>query len=329
MALALTELESITNEYFIADGKKAIDIYFNDCFLLDWLMNKKKGLFRRYDGGRRIRIPLKYDGAEGGFYSRADKLNSTDRENINAAYFWAKHAFGNATVYRTDEQENAGAYAEVELVTERIDSAQKRCKKDIADNLYNAATDTAKALTGLRSTTSETSTSAYGGIAEDDLEATDGTKPWEGKTNSTAEAVSLDIVRTIRSDAKIGDGPNGKPDIVTMNETPFNVISGILQAQQRFTSSDQVRAGFTNVVFEGCIIVADDYVPGTSGAWEMFALNSNFIGFAIHKQGYFVRSPWVDLLSNDIAGRSMKIFWDGNLVCSNRKAHKRHSALTT
>jgi hypothetical protein len=310
------------------DGKKAVDIYFSDCFLLDWLMKQKNGLFRRYDGGRRIRIPLMYDGAEGGFYSRSDKLNSTDRENINAAYFWAKHAFGNATVYRTDELENTGAYAEVELVTMRLEGAQKRCTKDLADNLYNAAADTAKTLTGLRAMTSETSTTAYGGIAEDDLEAVDGTKPWEGKTNSTAEAVSLDVIRTLRSDAKIGDGANGRPDIVTMNETPFNVVKGILQAQQRFTQSSKVSAGFVNLEFEGAILVADDFVPGAADAWEMFALNSKFVGFAIHKNGYFVRTPWVDLLANDIAGKSLKIFWDGNLVCSNRKAHKRHSALT-
>lgn len=113
-----------------------------------------------------------------------------------------------------------------------------------------------------------------------------------------------------------------------MNETPFNVVKGILQAQQRFTQSSKVSAGFVNLEFEGAILVADDFVPGAADAWEMFALNSKFVGFAIHKNGYFVRTPWVDLLANVIAGKSLKIFWDDDIVCSNRKAHKRHSALT-
>ena len=94
MALTYAELESITSDYFMADGKKATDIYFNTSFLLDWLMNKKKGLWKRPPGGYKIRVPLMYDGAEGGFYSRSDPLSSDDRENINAAYFGWKHTYG-------------------------------------------------------------------------------------------------------------------------------------------------------------------------------------------------------------------------------------------
>ena len=34
MALTFEELESVTNDYFMADDKKAVDIYFNTSFLL-------------------------------------------------------------------------------------------------------------------------------------------------------------------------------------------------------------------------------------------------------------------------------------------------------
>jgi len=93
MALTFAELESITRDYFLADGKKAVDIYFNDCFLMDWLMNKKKGIFERPSGGANIRIPLSYDGQEAGFYTRGGTLSSDDRVSINAAHFHWKHAF--------------------------------------------------------------------------------------------------------------------------------------------------------------------------------------------------------------------------------------------
>lgn len=325
MALTFGELESVTNDYFVADGGKAVDIYFNTSFLIDYLMNKKKGLWERPSGGRRMRVPLEFDESEGGAYARADALSSDDREIINAAYFWLKHYYGNSTIYRTDELENDGPYAEVQIVTQKIANAQKTVTKKLATDLYSSSSDTANELTGLLSTTSETATVAYGGIIENDLVATDGTKPWEGKTTTTTEGISLAVIRTATSAAKVNDGANGKPNIGVMTETLFNVVSGILQVQQRFTTdSDTAKAGFTHLVFEGKILAADDYAP--SG--YMFLLNSNFIGFGIHKKGYFARTQWADLIVAGPAARSMKIFWDGNLICSNRKAHIAHSNLS-
>lgn len=325
MSLTFTELESVTQDYFMADGKKAVDIYFNDSFILDLFMNKKKGLWERPPGGKRIRVPLSYDGQEAGFYSRAEALSSDDRESVNAAYFLIKHAYGNATIYRTDELENTGEYAQVQLVAQRLEGAQKSARKLIADNIYSANADTSQNITGLRAMTSETSSSTYGNIAEDDLAAADGTKPWEGKTNSDSVAISLDVIRTLRSDAKIGNGKAGKPDVGMTTETLFNKISAILQVQQRFvTDSGTVKAGFTHAVFEGMIIAADDYVP----AGYFFGVNSNHAGFGIHSRGYFARTPWANLQSANVMGRSLKILWDGNWVCNNRKAHKAHSNLS-
>jgi len=292
---------------------------------MHYYMNKKKGLWERPPGGRNIKIPLSYDSQESDAYERADSLNSDDVESINAAYFALKHYFGNATIYRTDELQNAGEYAEVQMVVQRLEGAQKSIRKKIAQNFYSANADTSKHLTGLRAMTSETTSSSYGNIAEDDLVSSDGTKPWEGKTNTTTEVISLDVIRTLRSDAKFGDGKGGKPDVGFTTETLFNKITAILQVQQRFTQdTDTVKAGFTHVVFEQCIIAADDYCPST----YFFGVNSNHAGFGIHKKGFFVRTPWANLQSNNIMGRSLKILWDGNWICNNRRTHKAHSNLS-
>uniref|UniRef100_A0A6H1ZSV7 Putative capsid protein n=1 Tax=viral metagenome TaxID=1070528 RepID=A0A6H1ZSV7_9ZZZZ len=56
-------------------------------------MKQQKGLWERPPGGEYIRVPLEYDEAEGGFYTRAEALNSDDRETINAARFQWKHAY--------------------------------------------------------------------------------------------------------------------------------------------------------------------------------------------------------------------------------------------
>ena len=323
--MRLEELNEITNDYFLKDQGKATDIYFKSSYLMNEFMQKRKGLWERPAGGKLIRVPLEYDESEGGAYTRNDPLSSDDREIIDAAYFEWKHYYGNATVYRTDKLMNAGAYAEVQLVAAKLKNAQKTARKYIAQNMYTAAGDTDRNLTGLLSMCSETTTTAYGTIAEDDLVSRDGTKHWEGKTTAAyAGAISLDTLRSVRSLAKIYDGADGKPDTAVMTETLWNKIASVLQTQQRFVKdADTAKAGFQHLEFEGMIVAVDDFVP--SG--YMFQLNSNNFGWAVHADGYFARTSWENLTTGP-AGQTMKIFWDGNIICNNRKAHIAASGLT-
>lgn len=325
MPYTISELEAVTKDYFMADNRKAVDIYFNDSFAMDYFMNKKKGILERPTGGKKIVIPLNYDGQEGGFYTKTDTLSSDDKETIANANFYWKHAYGNGTIHRNDELENAGEYAEVSLVTSKLEGAQKTVRKKIAQQIYSATADNAKDLTGLKSLCFGSSAIAYGGIKEDDLVATDGTKPWKAVNVTAAAAISLAVIRTLRSSAKISDGPGGKPSIGFTTEALFNIVSSILQTQQRFTANtDTADAGFTTLVFEKMTIAADDYCD----TGYFFAVNPVYFGFAIHAKGYFARTSWADLIVNGLPAKSIKIFWDGNEVCSNRKAHAAQSGLT-
>ena len=47
MPLTFTELQSITNDYFIINNRKAVDIYFQDSFLMYKFMDKKAGIMER------------------------------------------------------------------------------------------------------------------------------------------------------------------------------------------------------------------------------------------------------------------------------------------
>lgn len=325
MALTLTELEATTRDYFLADNRKAIDIYFNDSFYMDYTMNKKKALMKRYNGGKKIKVHLNYDGQEGGFYNKTSTLSSDDKETVNAAFFTTKHAYGNATIHRNDELENAGEYAEVELAVTKLEGAQKTCRKKIAQQIYANVADGADEITGIKAMCFGSAALKYGDVAENDMVASDGTKPWKAVNTTSAAAISLAVIRTLRSSAKISDGPAGKPNVGMTTEALFNIISSILQNQQRFTSdTDTAKAGFTNLVFEGMIIAADDYCE--SG--YLYLLNTAYCGWGIHQQGFFARTQWADLIVTGTPAKSLKIFWDGNHVCSNRKAHAGQSGLT-
>jgi hypothetical protein len=324
MPLPFEELESITNDYFMVEGGKAVDIYFNTSFLLNYLMKQQKGLWERPEGGEKIRIPLEYDGQEAEFYGKGDTVNSDDRESVNAAYFDWKHAYGNATVYRIDGLKNSGAYAEVQLVTQRVAGAQKSLTKLLAGSIYDLPGGSTKRLTGLRACCNATATLAYGAIRQDELVAVDGTQPWTGRMVANATVLTLNGLRTAASLAKIRDGKGGKPDLIVTTETNWNTVADILQLQQRFTQegSSSVKAGFTGLHFEGKDIFPDDFCPAS----HLFALNSNHIGFAVHQNGYMVRTKW-KIIPDSPEDKTMKIFWDGNLVVNNRKAHQGYSSI--
>lgn len=324
MALTFEELESVTNDYFMLDGGKAIDIYFDTSFLLNYLLKQQKGIWERPDGGMKIRIPLEYDGQEAEFYARGDTVSSDDRESVNAAYFNWKHAYGNATVFRIDLLKNAGEYAEVQLIKQRIAGAQKSLTKLLAGSIYDLPTGGSKRLTGLRACCHETAGLAYGGIEEEDLVAADGTKPWEGKMDSTTTTLTLNAIRTGASNAKLRDGAGGKPNLVVTTETNFNTIVDMLQVQQRFVDGKEtVKAGFTGVYFEGKDIFPDDYCPAS----HMFMLNTRHLGFAVHSEGNMMRTPW-RLIPDSPEDKTMKIYFDGNMVVNNRKAHQGFSGIS-
>ena len=320
--MILEELNEITNDYFLLDNGAASDIYFNTSYLVNFFMKQQGGLWERPSGGRKIRVPLEYDESYGGWYQRNDPLSSDDREIIDAAYFDWKHAYGNATIYRTDTLMNAGEYAEVQLVTSKVKNAQKTARNFIAQGIYADVTDSATQLTGILSMCNETTTQTYGSLTEDGLVAANGTKPWEGKRYVSSSlygsttVISLDHIRVLMSNAKIHDGMDGKPNVLTTTETLFNKVKGILQAYQRYTEAKEVtKVGFKGLEVDGAILAADDFIP--SG--YMAAINAQHWGFAIHAKGYFARTEWVDLQGP--AGQTMKIFWDGNTICNNRKAH--------
>lgn len=325
MTLPFEELEAITDDYFMINNGEAVDIYFDTSFLLNYLMKQQKGIWDRPDGGMQIRVPLEYDGQEAEFYSRGDTVSSDDRESLNAALFQWKHAYSNATVYRIDTLKNSGNKAHVQLVRQRVSGSQKSLTRLLASSIYDEYTGaTSNRLTGLRACCNENADQQFAAISENDLVAADGTKPWEGKMDSTTDTLTLNFIRTVKSDAKLRDGKNGKPNLVVTTETNWNIVADILQAQQRFVESSMMaKAGFTGLHFEGSDIYPDDYCPTN----HLFAINTAHIGFAIHTKGYFARSGW-KTIPDSPEDRTMKIYWDGNMVVNNRKAHKGCSNLS-
>lgn len=324
MALTYGQLDAVTDDYFLLDDGSATDNYFNTSSLLNYFLKQQSGLFTRFDSGIYIRVPIEYDEQTGAAYERGDTVDSTDRDIVNAARFNVKHYYSNATMLRIDELENTGPLGNVTLIIQKVANAQKTITKLLADSIYNLPTGSSSELTGLRALCNETTSLAYGNIQEADLASNDGTNVWEGKMDSTAQTLTLNRIRTLASDAKVRDGNQGRPDLVITTETLYNKVLDLLQVQQRFTEGKKTaEAGFTGVHFEGKDIFPDDYCPAS----HLFVLNSNYLGFAVHTKGMFMRTRW-EKIQDSAEDKAMKIYWDGNMITNLRRAHKGHSSLS-
>jgi hypothetical protein len=320
----LTQLDAVTNDYFMIEDGKAQDNYFETSFLLDHFLKQKKGLFKRPSGGMQIRVPIRYDGNKAGFYTRGGTLDSSKQEAITEVHFAWKHLYGNATILRIDTLKNAGPEAMIDLVTEELEGAQESLRDLAATSLYLGLEGDAENFTGVNSLTETTSSTDYGGFSEDDIVSADGTKVWAGKGSSTTTVLSLSAIRDMRTAAAYGKGKQLQPDLIATDEANYNTLLAILQTQQRFTEGVKTaKAGFSGVHLEGCDVFPDRYCPASN----MYALNSAHVGFAIHKKGMFEKTPW-EFIAGSARDKTMKIFLDGNFVCNNRRANYRHSDIS-
>ena len=320
----LAQLEAVTNDFFLIEDGKAEDNYFETSFLLDYFLKQQKGIWKRPSGGQQITIPIRYDGNAAGFYTRGGTLDSTKREAITQINLAWKHAFGNATILRIDELKNSGPEAMINLVTEELMGAQESLRDVLATSLYNGLEGDTENLTGLNSVCDTTATTNYGGFSSNDIVSDDGTQVWTGKGSSTTTVLSLDALRTIKTASAYGKGKNSRPDFMATDETNYDTLLNILQVQQRFTEGVKTaQAGFNGVHFEGTDVFPDRYCASSN----LYALNSKHVGFAVHKAGLFQRTPW-EFIQGSGRDKTMKIFFDGNFVCNNRRANYRHSDIS-
>lgn len=322
----LTQLDAATDDWFMIEGGKAQDIYFETSFLLDYFIKQKKGLFKRPTGGKKISVLIRYDGNQGGFFARGGILDSTKREAITKVHFAWKNVFSNGTIYWTDTLDNAGPEAYINLIDEEVSGAVETHTEIMATSLYTGLEGDVENFTGLKSATDGTATLAYGGYASNDIVSEDGTKVWTGSTNTNTVAMSMNAIRTGKTVAAYGKKKKQEPDLMVTTETNFNTIRAILEPQQRFTEmksmSEPVKAGFNGVYFEGTDIFPDRYCPASNA----FLINSAHAGFVFHKEALHSRKPW-EYIAGSARDKTMKILSRGNFVCNNRRSMYRWSAI--
>lgn len=314
------QLEVITDDYIMNNQPE--DIYFDDNVLLYMLMNGKKfqdsmvTAGELVDGGKKIKTFLEYAKSHSGGYGNTTKIPQSKKDILNAALFrWAGY-YGANTIDLDDQVENSGNAALVKLVHAKLGNIEKSIRDDMGTDVYAVAADS-KLLLGLGDLFSTSTSTAYGNIAEDDM------ADWKANVINNSLVISFKVMQSIRRAAKIGQSKSKKPNIYITTDVLKDGFERTLQTQARYSDTNLVNAGFDNVLFGGVPLVADD----KQSAGIVDGLNLNMLNMKTHSKYPFTKPKW-EYSKDQPDTLTANVRWIGQLVCTNRKAHCRHTNLT-
>jgi hypothetical protein len=134
----------------------------------------------------------------------------------------------------------------------------------------------------------------------------------------------LKVMQNIWRTASVGQTKSKKPNLGVTTEVLKDGYERVLQVQQRFSDQKLVEAGFDNILHKGAPIVADD--NQASGVLD--AVNLNYLKIKTHSDYRFTKPMWTPIAPTNPDKMIGETRWAGQLVCSNRQAHCRHTNLT-
>jgi len=304
MALSYTELSATTQETFIP---MLVDNVFNSNSLLQRM---RKNSYKALSGGTRIVQPVLYaTTTAGGWYSGTDTLSTTANDQITAAEYEWGYRYENITIEHTAELQNNGDAQVIEFVASKVQAAELTMADALGTGLYNLGTTT-DAIVGLRLAVDSAGT--YGSIAR-------GTYTWwSAQEDSTTTVLTMNALQALYGDCTVG---NDKPTVAMTTQDIYDDYVNLLTPQQRFTDDDTARGGFMNVMYNGIPMIVDSHVPAS----HLFMLNEKYLKLGYHPKDNFRFSPFVQPVDQAVA--SAKIFWAGQLLCSNCRMQGKMNAI--
>ena len=105
---------------------------------------------------------------------------------------------------------------------------------------------------------------------------------------------------------------NDQPDLIVCSQNVYDAYESSLQGNKRFEGDAELAdAGFQSLRFKGASVVVDSHCP----AGHMYFLNTKYLDFKVHAKRNFALDSFKEMEAYD--GLQARIFWMGQLVCSN------------
>jgi len=308
MAISVAQLDAITHRF--VEKKLANNVYRSKA-LLTYMYAKRKKL----DGGSNLNSPVIHgdiDSSTGGWFSGAEQLNVSEKDDITTAQVNWKEIYESILLSQSDILKNRGVKQILNLVDSKVKIAKMRMDSRLSDGIFSDGTNS-KVFNGLEEIIH--ATGAYGGLAISDILDEDGNNAWLGKIQSnsgTDRALSLALIQKAMGDATEGDA---KPGVACSRQDVYNELWNLLSPAQRTVTSDTFSGlGHKGVLrFNGIDFLIDSH----AAAQRMYFLNLDYLSFYVH-EGQDMKVQSFSQLEDKNAIQKRVVLM-GNLLCCARK----------
>ena len=271
------------------------------------------------DGGKMVKVPLEYANSHRGSYGATTVIDQSKKDLFDAARFGWAGVHGANSLNLDDMVQNTGDAAVISLTNQYMESIKKGARIQMAEDVIGTAASGSFNICGLGNLFDATTSTEYGSIDEDEM------ANWKPNNITTVEAICFSVMQKIFREVAMGDHAWALPNFVATTALLRDGLEQSLHPQQIYRNEKMVEAGWENITHKGAPVVADPYIT----AGELMALNLNYLSLRSHKDYNFTTPAWE---KKSVLGKpddiSANTRWVGNLYCSNRRMHVKHTNLT-
>ena len=297
---------------------------------------RKKGKEKSFDGGREIMQELRYaQNQTFMWYSGYEFVNISLNDTMTAARFPIKQASIAVTISGLEELQNAGDEQMLNLIEERVETAEDTFWNQMSAGVYSDGTGFGgKQINGLGALISKTPTGTVGGISQT-------TYPWwanESINTNTFSQGGLSGTPTAGPSSGSGSGTmipymnyatinlkrnSDGVDLAVADNNYYLLFLNSLQPLQRIDSSTgdtAAGAGFTSLKYFGAgksmDVILDGGKNGQIPTNTMYLINSDYLFYRPHSRRNFkVIGGDRQNVNQDAKVRIMA--WAGNMTANN------------
>jgi hypothetical protein len=260
----LDEVQAVAHNAF----EKIMPDQFQTASAFGNKMAKKPNL-EYVSGGSKIQQPVQIEenNADGFIDGKFDVLDLSANQQLSFTEFDFKYQNYNVTITldeltRTDNTDNAIK----SLMLEKVKLAAGTAKRTFAKALHGSGADNGgKNINGLADVYADSGIS-YGGLTNTDLSDP---STWLTEIDSTTNIINYANLSALVNELTArGQGAglgvdSYAPDMMVSNNYVQTKFLNSQQSQQRFTSQEDLKAGFIGCKFNGIDWYVDDFSPGS------------------------------------------------------------------
>ena len=274
-------------------------------------------------GGTQFEIPIMYaDLINGGFYSGYDVLDISPNDTVfNAAWDWKQAyvpvTFDGLTLMKVDSPR-----AVLDVVKYQFAQAELRLAEVLGVGVWSSGTN-AKSVDGVQFAVddgTEGASATYGGINRN-------TYPfWNCQIDAATTATGLPALQNLFGKASEG---GRTPTVIFSRQANYDFYWALHTTNQRYPVEPAghdvqlAQAGFSNLVFNGTPWLVDSHCQAS----HVYMLNEDYWILGVHPRADIYMEDFQVALNQDAI--SAKMFWGGNLMCTNPSRQAKFTALTS